>query len=48
MKRMAAPENIADRLLEAHVASLIGQSTRSARFLREVRRVSAAVEGRER
>ena len=32
-------------LLEAQVSGLIGQSTRSARFLREVRRVSAAVEG---
>jgi DNA repair protein RecO (recombination protein O) len=32
-------------LLEAQVSGLIGQSTRSARFLREVRRVSPAVEG---
>jgi DNA repair protein RecO (recombination protein O) len=31
-------------LLEAHVASLIGQSTRSARFLREVSRVGRTVE----
>ena len=35
-------------LLEAHVSSLIGQSTRSARFLREVRRVSTTVEGFQR
>lgn len=32
-------------LLEAHVSSLIGQSTRSARFLREMSRASAAFEG---
>jgi DNA repair protein RecO (recombination protein O) len=32
-------------LLEAQVSGLIGQSTRSARFLREVRRVSTTVEG---
>ena len=32
-------------LLEAQVSGLIGQSTRSARFLREVRRVSSVFEG---
>jgi DNA repair protein RecO (recombination protein O) len=32
-------------LVEAHVSSLIGQSTRSARFLREVHRVSTIGEG---
>jgi DNA repair protein RecO (recombination protein O) len=32
-------------LLEAQVSGLIGQSTRSARFIREVRRVTGAYEG---
>ena len=35
-------------LLEAQVSTLIGQSTRSARFLREVHRVSTVVEGSQR
>lgn len=35
-------------LLEAQVSGLIGQSTRSARFIREVRRVSTTVEGYQR